>query len=183
MIERTLVLIKPDGVARGLVGRVLQRFEDAGMKIVGLKMRWVDEKFARKHYTEDLAKRRGENVRKYMVDFLQEGPVVAVVIEGVHVVDNARKIVGETEPRAAAPGTIRGDFAHISYAHADKEKKGIKNIIHSSATNTRTLSIEILPSTSKAFSMFPGNLSSIKSLFLFFSNHLRNIFVASLLGM
>ena len=133
MIERTLVLIKPDGVMRGLIGRVVSRFEDSGMKIVGLKMRWADEKFAKKHYTEDISKRRGEHVRKYLVDFLLEGPVVAIALEGVNVIENVRKMVGETEPRAAAPGTIRGDFTHISYSHADSQKKVVKNIIHASA--------------------------------------------------
>ncbi|HHE36711.1 MAG TPA: nucleoside-diphosphate kinase [Candidatus Woesearchaeota archaeon] len=133
MIERTLVLIKPDGVQRGLIGRITCRFEDAGLKIVGAKMVWVDKEFAHKHYTEDLARRRGEHVRKYMTDFITSGPVMAYVLEGVNAIENVRKIVGDTEPRAAPPGTIRGDFAHVSYAYCDKKKAVVKNLIHASA--------------------------------------------------
>jgi nucleoside-diphosphate kinase len=132
-MERTLVLIKPDGVKRQLIGRILQRFEDAGMKIVAMKLRHVTEAHALGHYTEDLARRRGEIVRKRMVDFLQTGPVLAFVLEGVSVIENVRKIVGATEPKAAPPGTIRGDFSHVSFAHADAQGKGVENLIHASA--------------------------------------------------
>lgn len=132
-LEQTLVLIKPDGVKRGLVGRILARFEDAGMKIVGMKMRHVDKAHALKHYTEDLAKRRGKVVRERMIDFLKSGPVLAFVIEGVKAIENVRKIVGATEPKAAAPGTIRGDFSHVSFAYADARGKGVENLIHASA--------------------------------------------------
>ena len=133
MIERTLVLIKKDGLERGLVGKITTRFEDAGFKIVGSKMVQVDEEFAKKHYTEDLAKRRGEHVRKYLTEFIKSGPVIVYVLEGVHAIENVRKMVGETEPRAARPGTIRGDFAHVSYAHCDNKKQVVKNLIHASA--------------------------------------------------
>jgi len=133
MIEHTLVLIKPDGVERMLTGRVISRFEDAGLKIVGLKMKWADRKFALKHYTEDLAKRRGERVRKLMVEYLTTGPVVAIVVEGVNSIEIVRKMVGDTEPRTALPGTIRGDFSHVSYKHADSKKAPVKNIIHASS--------------------------------------------------
>jgi len=133
VIKRTLVLVKPDGVERGLVGNIVQRFENAGLKIVGMKMAWSDKEFAKRHYTEDLAKRRGEHVRKYMVDYLTEGPVVAIVLEGVHAIENVRKVCGTTEPKAAAPGTIRGDFSHVSFNYCDAEKKGVRNIIHASA--------------------------------------------------
>ena len=132
MIERTLVLMKPDAVQRGVMGEILQRFERTGLKVVGMKMVWVDEKFALKHYTEDLAKRRGEQVRKSMVAFLQEGPVVAIVFEGIDAVEVVRKMVGSTEPKAAAPGTIRGDYAHMSFAHGDECKKVVRNLIHAS---------------------------------------------------
>jgi nucleoside-diphosphate kinase len=133
MIERTLVLIKPDGVQRSLIGRITSRFEDAGLKIVGAKLVWVDEAFARKHYTEDLEKRRGKHVRDYMADFIKSGPVMAFVFEGVDAIENVRKIVGATEPKAAVPGTIRGDFAHVSYSHCDEKKMGVRNLIHASA--------------------------------------------------
>lgn len=133
MIERTLVLIKPDGVQRCIVGKILQRFEDAGLKIVGMKMKYVDKTFAAKHYTEDIAIRRGEHVRELLLDFLSSGPVVALVLEGVNAIENVRKMVGETQPLKAAPGTIRGDFTHVSYAYADEKKLAIKNVIHASA--------------------------------------------------
>ncbi len=133
MIERTLVLLKPDAVQRGLIGKVLERFENAGMKIVGMRMQWVDKEFARKHYTEDLAKRRGEKIRELMVNFLIEGPVVAVALEGVNAIENTRKIVGDTEPRSALPGTIRGDFCHISYQYCNNKGIAVKNVIHASA--------------------------------------------------
>ncbi len=134
MIERTLVLIKPDGVQRGLVGKITARFEDAGLKIAGLKMKWADKDFAMKHYTEDLAKRRGEQVRNKMVEFISSGPVVAIVLEGVNAIENVRKMTGDTEPRAALPGTIRGDYSHVSYAYADSKKGPVKNIIHASSS-------------------------------------------------
>lgn len=132
-MERSLVVIKPDGVQRGLVGRVIQRLEDAGLKIVAMKMVHVDEQFAKDHYF-DIAERRGEQVFKYNVDFLTAGPVVAMVLEGVQAIESVRKIVGSTEPKAAAPGTIRGDFAHQSYQWSDQEQKVVKNLIHASSS-------------------------------------------------
>lgn len=133
MTERTLILIKPDGVQRGLVGKILARFEDAGLKITGMKMKWASKEFALKHYTEDVAKRRGEQVRKGLIDYITEGPVVAAVLEGIQAVEIVRKLSGDTESRAALPGTIRGDFSHASYAYADARKKSLKNVIHASA--------------------------------------------------
>jgi len=130
-MERTLIVVKPDGVQRSLVGRLLQRFEDAGLKIIGMKMVWIDADFAKKHYF-DLAERRGEHVLKNMVDLMTEGPVVAVVLEGVESVENVRRIVGATEPKSAAPGTIRGDFAHHSFSYTDEKGRGIRNLIHAS---------------------------------------------------
>jgi nucleoside-diphosphate kinase len=130
-MERTLIVLKPDGVQRALVGRVLQRFEDAGLKVIGMKMVWIDADFAKKHYF-DLAERRGEHVLKNMVDLMTEGPVVAAVLEGVEAVANVRRIVGGTEPKSAAPGTIRGDFAHHSFAYTDEKNRGIRNLIHAS---------------------------------------------------
>lgn len=141
MIERSLVLLKPDAVKRGLMGRVLSRFEDAGFKIVGAKMAWVDKEFARKHY-HDVAQRRGEQVFQSMLKVLTSGPVLALCLEGVHAPETVRKIVGETEPRKAAPGTIRGDFAHHSFLHTDSQKKGIENLIHASA-NSEEAKLEI----------------------------------------
>lgn len=136
MIERSLVVLKPDAVKRGLMGRILSRFEDAGFKIVGAKMLWADEAFGRKHYEDigKLASRRGEQVLKVMMKFITSGPVFAFCVEGVNAVDNVRKIVGGTEPKSALPGTIRGDFSHVSFAHADKQEKAIENLIHASGS-------------------------------------------------
>lgn len=132
MIQRTLVLIKPDGVRRSLVGEVISRFEKIGLKLIGLKMQIVDEDFAKKHYTDDISIRRGEQVRKNLIKYVQEGPVVAMVLEGIEAVETVRKIVGDTEPKKALPGTIRGDYCHVSYGYADKKEMAIKNIIHAS---------------------------------------------------
>ena len=132
-IQQTLVLVKPDGVARGLVGETVKRFEQRGLKIIALKLTKIDKTFALKHYTEDLAKRRGTHIRKMMADFLVSGPVVAMIVEGVDAIENVRKIVGSTESKAALPGTIRGDFSHISFSHADERKIAVKNIIHASS--------------------------------------------------
>lgn len=132
-VERTLVLLKPDAIQRSLMGRIISRFEDAGFKIIGMKMVFADREFALRHYTEDIAIRRGQHVRDKLVDFLQIGPVLAICIEGVNAIENVRKIVGSTEPKSAIPGTIRGDFAHVSYAYADAMNLAVKNLIHASA--------------------------------------------------
>ena len=133
MIERTLILFKPDAIKRALVGRIISRFEDAGFKFVGMKMVWIDEQFGRKHYT-DIVERRGEKVFHSLMRFMTTGPILALCIEGVNVVENVRKMVGGTEPKSALPGTIRGDFAHVSFAHADHENKAIENLIHASGS-------------------------------------------------
>ena len=130
MIERTLVLVKPDGVQRGIIGEVITRFEKAGFKIVGMKMHWVTKEFAKKHYTAHVKK----DFYPCLETMITAGPVVAIVLEGVEAVELIRKIVGPTEPKSAAPGTIRGDYAHISYAQADKKGVAVKNIIHASGT-------------------------------------------------
>lgn len=132
-IEQTLVLIKPDGVQRGLTGEIMKRFEQRGLKIVGLKLTQADEDLAKKHYTEDISKRRGEYVRNKLLKFLISGPIIAIVIEGVDAVENVRKIVGDTESKKALPGTIRGDFSHISFEHADTKEIPVKNLVHASA--------------------------------------------------
>lgn len=133
-LERTLVLLKPDALHRGIVGEILQRFEKIGAKMVGLKLLISPKDTATKHYTEDLAKRRGKKVRKMMIEMLMSGPIVAIVFEGVDIVEVVRKLVGATEPKSALPGTIRGDYAHISYKYSDEKGIGIFNLIHASAT-------------------------------------------------
>jgi nucleoside-diphosphate kinase len=130
MIEKTLVLVKPDGVQRGLIGEIIKRFENAGLKIAGMKMTWADKKFARQHYKAHVGKKFYPGLEA----MITEGPVVAMAIEGVHAVAQVRKMVGDTEPRGAAPGTIRGDFAHVSYDYADKKGIAIKNLIHASGS-------------------------------------------------
>lgn len=134
-MERTLVLLKPDAVDRGLIGEILQRFERVGLKVAGLKLVQADEQVAKNHYTDDLAQRRGEKVRQMMVDMLvKSGPVVAICLEGVEAVELVRKMVGSTEPKSAAPGTIRGDYSHVSFKHADEKNIGIANLIHASGS-------------------------------------------------
>jgi len=132
MIERTFVMIKPDGVQRQLVGEVIRRFENVGLKLVGMKMLWIDKDFASKHYTEDIAIRRGERVRNDMIQYATAGPVVAMVWEGIQAIEVVRKLVGGTEPKSAAPGTIRGDFTHMSFGYADVKQIAAKNVIHAS---------------------------------------------------
>ncbi|OQA37177.1 MAG: Nucleoside diphosphate kinase [Parcubacteria group bacterium ADurb.Bin326] len=133
-IERTLVLLKPDAVKRGLMGEVISRFEKSGMKIAAMKLKWANPDSAGQHYGEDIITRRGEKVRQLLIDFITTGPILAIVIEGVNAVENVRMMVGSTEPKSALPGTIRGDYSHISYARADAAGKAVANIIHASAT-------------------------------------------------
>ena len=158
MIERTLVLVKPDGVQRGLIGECVRRFEQRGFKIVGIKMVHPDAATVAKHYTDSIEwltstgtntkksyeakginvdktpEEIGRNVRRMLMEYLSTGPIVAIVVEGYHVVEIVRKLVGTTEPRTSAPGTIRGDFSSESYMIADSKKRPVKNIIHASGS-------------------------------------------------
>jgi len=129
-IERTLVVLKPDAIYRGLIGEIIKRFEQRGLKIVAIKMLWVSKEHAEKHYEEH----KDKPFFKGLVEFITSGPVVAMVIEGADAVENVRKIVGPTEPKQAPPGTIRGDFAHITYKRADEKKVGLPNLIHASGS-------------------------------------------------
>jgi nucleoside-diphosphate kinase len=131
-MERTLVLLKPDAVTRGLVGRVLARFEDALLKIVASKMVWMDAELNRQHYF-DLEDRFGPTVYNAVAAFMQTGPVFALVLEGIDAVAIVRKLVGPTYPDQAAPGTIRGDFAHQSKAYANANQLPVANLVHASA--------------------------------------------------
>jgi nucleoside-diphosphate kinase len=105
--ERTLVLIKPDGVQRLLVGRILARFEERGLKLVGLKLMWVDRALAERHY----AVHREKPFFKGLVDFITSAPLVATVLEGPNAIAIVRAMNGATRPNEAMPGTIRGDLA------------------------------------------------------------------------
>lgn len=134
-MEKTLVLLKPDTIARGLAGEIISRFEKAGLKIVGLKMLSPDEDHYHHHYETvgTLASRRGQDVYRRNADFMMSGPVLALVLEGVHAVAAVRKMVGETEPHSASPGTIRGDYAHMTIKQANAKGGGLANLIHASA--------------------------------------------------
>lgn len=130
-VERTLVLLKPDAVARGLIGRVLSRFEDQMLKVVASRMVWMDADLTRRHYF-DLEDRFGPAVYNAMATFMHSGPVLALVLEGVEAVACVRKLVGSTYPDQALPGTIRGDFAHMSQAYANERGIAVANLVHAS---------------------------------------------------
>jgi nucleoside-diphosphate kinase len=134
-MERTLVVLKPDAVARGISGELITRFERAGLKIVGMKMVSPNEQHFHDHYEDigQLISRRGEDVYRRNADFMMSGPVIAVVLEGVQAVATVRKMVGETEPHKASPGTIRGDYAHMTIEHANEKGTGLPNLVHASA--------------------------------------------------
>src|SRR3989338_3313296 len=114
MIERTLVLIKPDGVSRHLIGEIIKRFEQRGLKIIGLKMTKSDDQRASKHYND--------------------GIIVALVLEGIDCINVVRKICGSTYPNEASLGSIRGDYAHISKDYANSNNKNVKNLVHASGS-------------------------------------------------
>ncbi len=107
MIERTLVLVKPDGVQRLLAGRIISRFEERGLKIVGLKLVRVDRDLAERHY----AVHKGKPFFEGLVTFITSGPLVALALEGPDAISLVRTMNGATKPGEAAPGTIRGDLA------------------------------------------------------------------------
>ncbi len=161
--QRTLVLVKPDGVKRGLVGEVLKRMERRGLKVVALKMVAVDRGHLERHFpTDDEWVGRlgdkglktfaeyeldvkqhmgtddrmeiGKMVKESLFDYMTSGPIVAIVIEGLHAIDMVRKLAGHTLPVFAEMGTIRGDFSVDSPAIANVEKRAIHNIMHASET-------------------------------------------------
>ncbi|MFF5718502.1 nucleoside-diphosphate kinase [Streptomyces buecherae] len=130
-VERTLVLLKPDALARGLAGRIISRFEDAALKIVGTKMKWMDAEFTRKHYF-DLEERLGGEVYNVTSTFMQQGPVIALVLEGFDAIATVRKIVGSTYPNQAPAGTVRGDLSHYSSGASIASGKAVANLVHAS---------------------------------------------------
>lgn len=161
-MERTLVVLKPDTVARGLIGEIVTRFEKVGLKIVAAKTMLVTKEHADKHYPADrrefiegmgnktlenyknlgidVKKEFGEDdphkigleIREWLVSMITEGPVFAMLLEGPHAVELVRKLVGHTLPLMAAPGTIRGDLSYDSSYLANTRKRPIKNLIHAS---------------------------------------------------
>lgn len=143
-MEKTLIILKPDALQRGITGEIITRFERAGLKIVGTKMLQPDEAHYRHHYEEisQMISRRGQKAFDVTLELMQEGPVIAIVLEGVGAVEIVRKMVGTTEPKSALPGTIRGDYAHVSFEHANGEDIGIANLIHASG-DTKEAEAEI----------------------------------------
>jgi nucleoside-diphosphate kinase len=121
-MERSLILVKPDGVKRNLVGQVLSRIEAKGYSIVALKMMQADRALLVRHYAEH----EGKPFFEPLVEFMMSGPIVAVVAEGNRVIEGFRKLAGATDPTTAEPGTIRGDLAR------DQGTKVVQNIVHGS---------------------------------------------------
>ncbi len=163
MVQRTLVLLKPDAIQRGIVGEILHRFERAGLKIVGAKLMQAGDALAHKHYPDSkewklkVGQRTIEDCEKYGVDlkavvgttdplevgeivkewnaeFLMSGPVLAMVLEGVNAVERVRSLSGDTVPVRAAAGTIRGDFSLDSAVAANKRSRAIYNLVHASGS-------------------------------------------------
>ncbi len=127
--EISLVLLKPDTVQRGLVGEVISRFERCGLRIIAMKMISPDRGVLEQHYAEHKEK----SFFLSLVQFMENKTIVILALEGANAISNIRKLVGSTEPASAAPGTIRGDFCHISYARSESsEMKTLTNIIHAS---------------------------------------------------
>lgn len=163
-MEQTVAIVKPDGVKRGLIGEIIRRFEQSGLKVVALKMVYPQDEILHKHYrstdkeylkslgqkTTDTYKRYGMDIKKefktddtlelgklvmdWLLSYIKSGPVVAMVLEGRHAVDNARSIAGPTMPVLAPAGTIRGDFSTDSAAYANRERRGVMNLVHISGS-------------------------------------------------
>ena len=158
--ERTLIVIKPDGVQRTLIGEIVKRYERAGLKLVGIKMIVPTEEHIEKHYTLDPEwrritgektiasyKKKGETpwtenplevteaLLKTLKKYMTSGPVVAMVWEGAHVTEIVRKITGGTEPRTSDVGTIRGDFVLDSYIMSDTDRRAVRNLVHASGSS------------------------------------------------
>lgn len=134
-MERTLIVFKPDAVMRGIVGEVLSRFEKVGFKIVAAKMVSPDHDHFFEHYEGigTLKTRKGDEIFENQLKAMQAGPVIALVLQGVDAVETVRKMVGNTEPKSALPGTIRGDYAHVNYDQANASGRSISNVLHASA--------------------------------------------------
>lgn len=161
-LERTLIIIKPDAVQRGIIGDIISRFEKVGLKFVGMKMFVPEDDRLTRHYPTDRREfiegmgqktldnysdlgidpkemfghadpyKIGLQVREWLVDFMKSGPVIAAVLEGPHAVEIVRKIRGFTLPSAAQPGTITGDYSFDSSSLANAGKRSIKNLVHAS---------------------------------------------------
>lgn len=120
--EKTLILVKPDGVRRGLVGEVISRIEKKGYSVTALRMLQADRSLLEKHYAEH----NGKPFYEPLLEFMTSGPIVAMIAEGNRVIEGFRSLAGATDPTVAAPGTIRGDLAR------DQGTKVVQNIVHGS---------------------------------------------------
>jgi nucleoside-diphosphate kinase len=161
--EMTYVMIKPDGVKRGLTGEIIKRIEQRGLKIIALEMIMPTRQMIDDHYPKDAtwitrlgqktlgtyekygldvkaefgtdkAEDLGPMVRGWLIDYMISGPVVKIVVQGIHAVDMVRKLAGHTLPNMAEVGTIRGDYSVDSPAVANKERRGVHNLMHASET-------------------------------------------------
>jgi len=121
-LERTLILVKPDGVRRGLVGEVIRRIESKGYKIAALRMLTADKDLLANHYLEH----QGKPFYEPLIEFMSSGPIVAMIAEGQRVIEGFRSLAGATDPTLASPGSIRGDLAR------DQGTKVVQNIVHGS---------------------------------------------------
>ena len=133
-MERTLIILKPDTIQRGIIGEVITRFERAGLKIVAMKMVAPDEQQFHKHYEgiSNLISRWGEDIYNVTLHQMTETPVIAFVLEGIEAVAHVRKMVGTTDPKDSAPGTIRGDYTHITRGYTNPIGSTLPNILHAS---------------------------------------------------
>jgi nucleoside-diphosphate kinase len=157
--ERTLIVIKPDGVQRSLIGEIIRRYERVGLKLVGMKMMVLDESFIEKHYTLDPdwiglageksmrgAREKGHAplaetplevggiILERLKRYLASGPVIAMVWQGAHAIEIVRKLTGGTEPLSSAVGTIRGDLVLDSYQMSSEDGRAVRNLVHSSGS-------------------------------------------------
>ncbi len=133
-MERTLIILKPDTIQRGISGEVITRFERAGLKIVAMKMVAPDEQHFHKHYEgiSNLISRWGEDIYNVTLHQMTETPVITFVLEGIEAVSHVRKMVGTTDPKDSAPGTIRGDYTHITRGYTNPIGSTLPNILHAS---------------------------------------------------
>jgi len=159
--EKTVLIIKPDGVKRGLVGEIISRIEKRGLKIIALQMIWAEKEQIDNHYPKDEAWIRrlgektlknyktfgldpikelgtddpleiGKTVRGWLIDYMTSGPLVKMVVKGIHAIAMVRKIVGSSMPAEAEMGTIRGDFSVDDATAANRDKRAIHNLVHAS---------------------------------------------------
>jgi len=133
-MERTLIILKPDTIQRGIIGEIITRFERAGLKIVAMKMVAPDEQHFHKHYEgiSNLISRWGEDIYNVTLHQMTETPVITFVLEGIEAVSHVRKMVGTTDPKDSAPGTIRGDYTHITRGYTNPIGSTLPNILHAS---------------------------------------------------